>query len=89
MNYISLSVLLLCFCSVHGNTLGPYQGVGNRRSANPSPQNPSCVMFEPQDSLPAETVQLITYGAPEVSFILAMGLTGTIKSHAHPSPLPC
>ena len=75
---MSLSVFLLCFCFVHGNTLGPYQGVGNRRSTNPSPQNPSCVSLDPQDSLPAETVQLITYGAPEVSFILAMGLTGTI-----------
>ena len=83
MNYTTLSVLLLCFCSVHGNILGPYQGVGNRRSANPSPQNPSCVMLEPQDSLP-ETVQLITYGAPEVSAFLAMGLTGKKAHHAHP-----
>merc|ERR1719318_468117 len=83
MNNTTLSVLLLCFCSVHGNSLGPYKGAGNKGRATQSPQNPSCASFDRQD-LPAETVQLITYGAPEVSWILAMGLTGDQKTF--PSP---
>ena len=32
-----------------------------------------------QDNLPEGTVQLITYGAPELSTILAMGLSGYFK----------
>ena len=58
-------------------SLGPYRGhdSGGALSLS-SPHNPSCVSFTFQDDLPAETVQLITYGAPEVSVILAMGLTG-------------
>lgn len=35
-----------------------------------------CLSNISQDNLPAGTVQLITYGAPEISFILAMGLSG-------------
>jgi hypothetical protein len=33
-------------------------------------------MFTLQDNLPAETVQIITYGAPEFSAYLAMSLSG-------------
>merc|ERR1719312_1152072 len=74
-------------------SLGPYRGddSGGALSSphNPSyggaqslssPHNPSCVSFTFQDDLPAETVQLITYGAPEVSVTLAMGLTGDQKT---------
>ena len=39
-------------------------------------QDPSCVWFTLQDDLPAETVQIITYGAPEFSAYLAMSLSG-------------
>ena len=39
-------------------------------------QDPSCVWFTLQDNLPAETVQMITYGAPEMSAYLAMSLMG-------------
>ena len=42
----------------------------------PHYDDPSCVWFTLQDNLPPETVQLITYGAPEVSAFLAMGLMG-------------
>merc|ERR1712098_253967 len=76
-------------------SLGPYRGHDSggalSSSHNPSyggalssPHNPSCVSFTFQDDLPAETVQLITYGAPEVSITLAMGLTGDQKTF--PSP---
>merc|ERR1719206_245692 len=62
-------------------SLGPYRGhdSGGALSLS-SPHNPSCVSFTFQDDLPAETVQLITYGAPEVSVTLAMGLTGDQKT---------
>ena len=39
-------------------------------------QDPSCVMFTLQENLPAETVQIITYGAPEMSAYLALTLSG-------------
>merc|ERR1712013_636139 len=60
-------------------SLGPYRG-HDSGGALSSPHNPSCVSFTFQDDLPAETVQLITYGAPEVSVTLAMGLTGDQKT---------
>merc|ERR1712154_668043 len=58
--------------------LGPYKGLAN--PARSSPQNPSCVWFTLQDNLPEETVQIITYGAPEVSTYLAMSLAGDQKT---------
>merc|ERR1719507_225423 len=58
--------------------LGPYKGLTN--PARSSPQNPSCVWFTLQDNLPEETVQIITYGAPEVSTYLAMSLAGDQKT---------
>merc|ERR1712179_62185 len=62
--------------------LGPYRGAdgGGAAPLLHSPHNPGCVSFTFQDDLPAETVQLITYGAPEVSVTLAMGLTGDMKT---------
>merc|ERR1719334_1501211 len=73
--FLSLPLFPLVTCS-----LGPFRG-GNRKF---NPQNPSCVSFSLQDNLPAETVQLITYGAPEVSVTLAMGLTGDQKTFPKP-----
>jgi len=58
--------------------LGPYKGLTN--PARSSPQNPSCVWFTLQDNLPEETVQIITYGAPEMSTYLAMSLAGDQKT---------
>ena len=74
--YLSLSLLsaLLSLSSV-SCLLGPLQ-LRERESASPHYDDPRCVWFTLQDNLPAETVQLITYGAPEVSAYLAMGLTG-------------
>merc|ERR1711928_45843 len=57
--------------------VGPYRGRATSRS---SPQNPSCVWFTLQDNLPAETVQIITYGAPEMSAYLALSLSGDQKT---------
>ena len=34
------------------------------------------MMFTLQENLPAETVQIITYGAPEMSAYLALTLSG-------------
>merc|ERR1711936_1156168 len=82
MNILALFSLLLISCS-YASTLGPYQGLDNKRTAI-KPQNPSCVWFTLQDDLPAETVQLITYGAPEVSAYLAMGLMGDQKTFPQP-----
>merc|ERR1712227_1197186 len=61
---------------------GPYQGL--RAKDTPHFQDPSCVEFTLQDNLPPETVQLITYGAPEMSTILAMGLMGDGVTFAKP-----
>jgi len=58
--------------------LGPYKGLTN--PARSSPQNPSCVWFTLQDNLPEETVQIITYGAPEMSAYLALSLAGDQKT---------
>ena len=55
-----------------GDVPGPYQGLGSRKL----PGNPSCISFTLQPNLPPETVQLVTYGAPEFSTILAMSLAG-------------
>jgi len=66
-------VLGTIFTVVSAN-LGPYQGL--RTVDTPHPQDPSCVWFTSQEDLPAETVQVITYGAPEASIYLAMGLMG-------------
>ena len=41
--------------------------------------NPSCVEFTLQDNLPEGTIQIVTYGAPEYSTYLAMGLAGGSK----------
>merc|ERR550519_3129128 len=74
--YLLSSLLTIVTC------LGPYK-VGDGGGAAPllhSPHNPGCVSFTFQDDLPPETVQLITYGAPEVSVTLAMGLTGDMKT---------
>lgn len=60
--------------------LGPYKGLPTRSS----PQNPSCVWFALQDNLPAGTVQIITYGAPEVSAYLAMSLAGDQSTFPQP-----
>jgi len=57
--------------------VGPYRGQATSRS---SPQNPSCVWFTLQDNLPEETVQIITYGAPEMSAYLALSLAGDQKT---------
>ena len=74
--YLSLSLLsaLLSLSSV-SCLLGPLQ-LREVESASPHYDDPRCVWFTLQDNLPAETVQLITYGAPEVSAYLAMGLMG-------------
>merc|ERR1719186_1558564 len=68
----------------HSSILNPHEGIQIKRSLKSNPQNPSCVMFAPQDNLPAETVQLITYGAPGMSAYLAMGLAG--DQMTFPSP---
>merc|ERR1711874_79637 len=59
---------------------GPYQGKGIKRI----PGNPSCVSFTLQDDLPPESVQIITYGAPEFSTVLAMSLEGDQKTFPVP-----
>merc|ERR1712055_260868 len=61
--------------------VGPYRGRATSRS---SPQNPSCVWFTLQDNLPAGTVQIITYGAPEMSTYLAMSLAGDQSTFPQP-----
>ena len=74
--YLSLfsAFLSLSTCSSH---LGPLQAKTRLEEVEtPHYDDPSCVWFTLQDQLPAETVQLITYGAPEVSAYLAMGLMG-------------
>ena len=85
------SLVLLFASSISSkNALGPYQGL--RSKDTPHFQDPSCVWFtlqvsesypqvcgnlsDSKDNLPAETVQLITYGAPEMSAYLAMSLMG-------------
>merc|ERR1711936_1087948 len=78
MNILALFSLLLISCS-YASTLGPYQGLDNKRTAI-KPQNPACVWFTLQDNLPAETVQIITYGAPEMSTYLTLSLFGDQKT---------
>jgi len=58
--------------------VGPYRAL--RSSDTPHFQDPTCVEFTLQDNLPDETVQVITYGAPEISTVLAMGLSGDMKT---------
>ena len=62
-----------------GDAPGPYQGLGSRKL----PGNPSCISFTLQPNLPPETVQLVTYGAPEFSTILAMSLVGYCHTWLH------
>ena len=77
MNTLGISVLFF-ISTAAGDILGPYQGLENKRNIKSNhPQNPSCVEFTLQDNLPAETVQLITFGAPEMSVYLAMALAGS------------
>jgi hypothetical protein len=76
MNTLAIFAVLTLVNITAGSTLGPYRGLESKRSQVFSPQNPSCVSFTFQDNLPEETVQLFTYGAPEYSTILAMGLSG-------------
>merc|ERR1712215_262481 len=57
-------------------SLGPFRGLASK----PSPTNPTCQSFTLQDDIPEGTVQIITYGAPEMSSILTMGLTGDGKT---------
>ena len=66
--------LSLCLASPH---LGPLRP-DRRLVETPHFDDPSCVWFTLQDNLPSETVQLITYGAPEMSAYLAMSLSGCI-----------
>lgn len=72
-----LASLSLCLASSH---LGPLRP-GRRLVETPHYDDPSCVWFTLQDNLPPETVQLITYGAPEVSAYLAMSLMGCILEY--------
>ena len=83
--YLSLFSLLLSL-SVVSSHLGPLQA-GERVAETPHYDDPSCVWFTLQDQLPAQTVQLITYGAPEVSVYLAMGLMGGQNSNSAEDPL--
>ena len=69
-------LLFLSAVSCHLGPLQARQRQGERERETPHYDDPSCVWFTLQDNLPAETVQLITYGAPEVSAFLAMGLMG-------------
>ena len=65
--------------------LGPLQGSQRLVDVDtPHYDDPSCVWFTLQDQLPAETVQLITYGAPEISTFLAMSLMGDQKTFPQP-----
>ena len=77
--YFSLLSVLLSLSTVSSHP-GPLQALqaGPRLGETETPHydDPNCVWFSLQDNLPAETVQLITYGAPEVSAFLAMGLMG-------------
>merc|ERR1712038_1740629 len=78
--YLSLfsAFLSLATCSSH---LGPLQAKTRLEEVEtPHYDDPSCVWFTLQDQLPAETVQLITYGAPEMSAYLAMSLMGDEKT---------
>ena len=78
VKYLLVIIMTLLSSSLtrSGKTLpGPYRGLFATRNKE-SPQNPSCVEFTFQDNLPEETVQIITYGAPEISAILAMSLSG-------------
>merc|ERR1712055_212365 len=65
-------LLLLLIPLATASLPGPYQGKGIKRI----PGNPSCISFTLQPNLPPETVQLVTYGAPEFSTVLAMSLAG-------------
>ena len=69
-------LLFLSAASCHLGPLQARQRQVERERETPHYDDPSCVWFTLQDNLPAETVQLITYGAPEVSAFLAMGLMG-------------
>ena len=75
--YLSLFFLSL---STVSSQLGPLQA-RERLVETPHYDDPGCVWFTLQDQLPAETVQLITYGAPETSVYLAMGLMGGQNSN--------
>merc|ERR1712127_331318 len=72
MRSLYLIFLIIGFSSCLKNVLGPYRGLPTRAS----PQNPSCVWFTLQDNLPEGTLNIITYGAPEMSTYLAMSLAG-------------
>jgi len=87
MTYPPFSLILLLLFPAYGRILGPYKGEGKARQLKSNPQNPGCASFSLQNDLPAKTVQLITYGAPEVSFILAMGLVGDQKTFPAPGQL--
>ena len=74
LRHLSLFSALLSLSTVYSH-LGPLQA-GPRLTETPHYDDPSCVWFTLQDQLPDQTVQLITYGAPETSVYLAMGLMG-------------
>merc|ERR1712227_165515 len=75
-------LVLLLLASVSSGHLGPYQAL--RSGDTPHFQDPSCVWFTLQDNLPPETVQLITYGAPEMSTYLAMSLSSDGETFPQP-----
>nr|ALS04886.1 FKBP-type peptidyl-prolyl cis-trans isomerase-12 [Pseudodiaptomus poplesia] len=68
-------ILAITVCSGH-DMKGPFRNLRTRQHH----QDPFCVEFTFQENLPEETVQIITYGAPEVSAYLAMGLSGDGKT---------
>ena len=79
--YLALFFSVCLSLSTGSSQLGPVQARTRLvevevEGETPHYDDPSCVWFTLQDQLPAETVQLITYGAPEVSAYLAMGLMG-------------
>ena len=80
-----LLLLLALLCSLtHAATAQPGPLRADAATGKPSSGDPTCVWFTLQDNLPAETVQLITYGAPEMSAYLALSLTGDTASRPQP-----
>jgi hypothetical protein len=53
--------------------------IGKRLNIGSFFKDPSCVMFTLLEDLPPQTVDILTYGAPEFSAYLALTLSGDSK----------
>merc|ERR1719244_2163851 len=79
MNSMLCSVLFLAALA-SGQVPGPFRGLENK--SGPSPQNANCVAFTWPQDLPAGTVDILTYGAPEGSMYMSLSLGGDMTTYA-------